>query len=64
MQSIFLVILIGLLGGIAVAEQASLAGIFSERVGLIANGLFVYRGGFLFAFIFLLFVGGGQTKTL
>ena len=48
MESIVLVVLIGLLGGVAVAVQASLAGIFSERVGLIGNGLFVFGGGFLF----------------
>ena len=63
MQSFFLVILIGLLGGIAVAVQASLAGIFSDRVGLVANGLFVFGGGFLFALLIMLFVGGGQIKA-
>ena len=63
MQSIFLVVLIGLLGGVAVATQASLAGIFSERVGLIGNGLFVFGGGFLFALILSLFVGIDQLKT-
>ncbi len=63
MQSLFFVVLIGLLGGIAVAVQASLAGIFTEKVGLIANGLFVFGGGFLFALVILLFVGGGQIKA-
>ncbi|MBC8506653.1 MAG: DMT family transporter [Anaerolineales bacterium] len=63
MQSIFLVVLIGLLGGVAVAVQASLAGIFSEKVGLVANGLFVFGGGFLFALVVMLFVGGGQIRA-
>lgn len=46
MQSFLLIVLIGLLGGVAVAVQASLAGIFSERVGLIGNGLFVFGEDF------------------
>ncbi len=62
MQSIVLVVLIGLLGGVAVAVQASLAGIFSERVGLIGNGLFVFGGGFLFTLVIMLFVGTDQLK--
>ena len=62
MQSIVLVVLIGLLGGVAVAVQASLAGIFSERIGLIGNGLFVFGGGFLFALVIMLFVGTDQLK--
>ena len=63
MQFIVLVVLVGLLGGVAVATQASLAGIFSERVGLIGNGLFVFGGGFLFALILSLFVGIDQLKA-
>lgn len=63
MQSIVLVVLVGLLGGVAVATQASLAGIFSERVGLIGNGLFVFGGGFLFALILSFFVGIDQLKA-
>lgn len=62
MQSIFIVVLVGLMGGIAVAVQASLAGIFTERLGLIANGLIVFGGGFLFVLIVFLFVGGGQIR--
>ena len=63
MQSFFLVVLIGLLGGIAVAVQASLAGIFSERVGLIGNGLFIFGGGFLFALTIVLFSGKDQLHN-
>lgn len=63
MQSVVLVVVIGLLGGIAVAVQASLAGIFSERIGLVGNGLFVFGGGFLFALVIMLFVGADQMKA-
>lgn len=63
MQIIFPVVLIGLMGGIAVAIQASLAGIFTERVGLIGNGLFVFGGGFLFVLAIILFTGKGQLQN-
>jgi transporter family-2 protein len=60
MQSIALVVLICLVGGVAVAVQASFAGILSDTVGLVGNGLIVFGGGFLFALVILLFVQGGQ----
>lgn len=60
MQSLGLVVLVCLFGGIAVAVQASFAGILSERVGLIGNGLIVFGGGFLFALVLLLVLRGGQ----
>ena len=60
MQSIGLVVIICLLGGVAVAVQASFAGILSDNVGLVGNGLIVFGGGFLFALVILLFVQGGQ----
>jgi len=60
MQSIGLVVIICLLGGVAVAVQASFAGILSVNVGLAGNGLIVFGGGFLFALVILLFVQGGQ----
>jgi len=60
MQSLGLVVLVCLFGGIAVAVQASFAGILSERVGLIGNGLIVFEGGFLFALVLLLVLRGCQ----
>lgn len=63
MQSSFLVVLVGLLGGIAVAVQAAFAGIFSERIGLLGNGLFVFGGGFLFALMIMAFVDVDQFKA-
>lgn len=60
MQSLGLVGLICLLGGVAVDVQASFAGILSETVGLAANGLIVFAGGIFFALVFLLFSGGGN----
>ncbi len=63
MQSSLLVVLIGLLGGVAVALQASLAGIFSERVGLLGNGLFVFGGGFLLALAIIVVFGKDQLHN-
>lgn len=60
MQSLGLVVLVSLFGGIVVAVQASFAGILSERVGLIGNGLIVFGGGFLFALVLLLVLRGSQ----
>ena len=62
MQAILLVVLIGLVGGVAVAVQASLAGILSERVGLFGNGAVVFGGGFLFALALLFTFGTEQLK--
>jgi uncharacterized membrane protein YdcZ (DUF606 family) len=54
MQPPGLVVLVCLISGIAVAVQASFAGLLSERIGLIGNGPIVFGGGFLFALILFL----------
>ena len=56
------VVVIGLVGGVAVAVQASLAGIITEQLGVIENALIVFGGGFLTALILLLFNQGGRIK--
>ena len=63
MQPIIMVVLIGMVGGIFVALQASLAGIISERLGLIENAYLVFGGGFVFCLVLLLFVGGGNIRN-
>lgn len=60
MQPLPIVILVCLFGGIAVAVQASFAGILTEKVGVIGNGLIVFAGGFLFALLLLLLLRGGH----
>ena len=60
MQPLGLVILICLFGGFAVAVQASFAGILTEKIGVIGNGLIVFAGGFLFALVLLLLFQGGH----
>lgn len=57
------IIVVGLVGGIAVAVQASLAGIITEQIGVIENALIVFGGGFLVALILILLNQGGKIKA-
>ena len=57
------VVVVGLIGGVAVAVQASLAGIISEQLGVIENAFIVFGGGFLTALILLLINQGGRIKA-
>jgi transporter family-2 protein len=56
--------IIGLIGGIAVAVQASLAGIITEQLGVIENAFVVFGGGFLTALILLLINQGGKIRSV
>lgn len=59
-----LVITIGLIGGVAVAVQASLAGIITEQLGVVENAFVVFGGGFLTALILILINQGGKLRSL
>jgi transporter family-2 protein len=63
MQSLVLVILFGILGGIAVGLQAPLASLMSQRLGLLESVCIVNLGGLLCAGLPLIFSGGGQLST-
>ncbi len=56
------VVLVGLVGGVAVAVQASLAGIFTEKLGVLENAFFVFGGGFLVALLLIIFNQGGKIR--
>lgn len=58
------VVLVGLVGGIAVAVQASLAGIITQHLGVLENALVVFGGGFLVALALTLMNQGGKLKSL
>lgn len=60
MESIFLIILIGLAGGVAVGLQGPLASMISQRLGILESVLIVHVGGALIALFPLLFIGGGK----
>lgn len=57
------VVIVGLVGGIAVAIQASLAGIITEQLGVIENALVVFGGGFLVALTLILINQGGKIRA-
>ena len=60
MESIILIILIGLAGGVAVGLQSPLASMISQRLGLFESVFIVHMGGALIALIPLLIFGGGK----
>jgi transporter family-2 protein len=62
MESILLLILIGLAGGIAVGLQSPLASFISQRLGLFESVFIVHFGGAIFALIPLLLFGGGKLS--
>lgn len=62
MQFYIWLVLIGLVGGMAVAIQAALAGIISDRMGLIENALIVFGSGFIFALVLFLAFRVGQPR--
>ena len=60
MESILLIILIGLIGGVAVGLQSPLASMITQRLGLFESVFIVHIGGALIALIPLLMYGGGK----
>ena len=60
MESIILIILIGLAGGVAVGLQGPMASMISQRLGIFESVFIVHIGGALIALLPLLFYGGGK----
>jgi transporter family-2 protein len=60
MESILLIILIGLAGGVAVGLQSPLASMITQRLGLFESVFIVHIGGALISLIPLLIYGGGK----
>jgi len=56
------VIVVGFVGGIAVAVQAALAGIITDKLGVIDNAFIVFGGGFLTSLILLIINQGGRIR--
>jgi len=59
MQPIFVIILIGLIGGVAVGLQSPMASILTQKLGLFESVFIVHVGGAVIALIPLLYFGGG-----
>jgi bacterial/archaeal transporter family-2 protein len=62
MQTILVIILIGLAGGVAVGLQSPLASMISQRLGILESVFIVHLGGALVALIPLLFYSGGKLS--
>lgn len=60
MESILLIILIGLAGGIAVGLQSPMASMLTQRLGIFESVFIVHVGGALLALLPLLLHGGGR----
>ena len=60
MESILLIILVGLIGGIAVGLQGPMASMISQRLGIFESVFIVHVGGALIALLPMLFNGGGK----
>jgi transporter family-2 protein len=60
MESILLIILIGLAGGVAVGLQSPLASMISQRLGIFESVFIIHIGGAILALLPLLFWGGGK----
>ncbi|HET9587408.1 MAG TPA: DMT family transporter [Anaerolineales bacterium] len=60
MESILLIILIGLAGGVAVGLQSTMASMISQRLGLLESVFIIHLGGALFVLVPLLIYRGGK----
>ena len=60
MDSVFLIILIGLMGGVAVGLQSPMASMITQRLGMFESVFIVHSGGALVALLPILFYGGGK----
>lgn len=62
MESIFLIILIGLAGGIAVGLQSPMASMLTQRLGVFESVFIVHIGGALIALVPILLYSGGKLS--
>jgi len=63
MQTLFLAVIIGLLGGVAVGLQGPLASLMSQRVGTMGSVFIIHLGGALMAGALLLVMGRGSLSA-
>ena len=66
MESVLLIIIVGLIGGVAVGLQGPLASMLSQKLGILESVFIVHLGGFLVALIPMLFIGSklGQWRSV
>lgn len=62
MESIFLIILIGLAGGVAIGMQSPMASLITQRLGLFESVFIVHIGGAVIALIPMLIYGSKLSQ--
>lgn len=62
METILLIILIGLAGGVAVGLQSPMASMITQRLGTFESVFIIHIGGAIIALIPLLIYGGGKLS--
>jgi len=60
MDTIILIIAVGLIGGIAIGLQSPMSSLISQKLGVLESVFIVHLGGAIIALIPLLFYGGGK----
>ena len=63
MESVLLIIMIGLIGGIAVGLQGPMASLITQRLGIFESVFIVHMGGAFIALIPLLVYSGGKLNA-
>lgn len=66
MQPVFLIILVGLLGGMAIGVQSPMSSIISQRMGMMESVFIIHAGGALAALIPLIIFGSklGEWRSV
>jgi len=62
METVILIILIGLAGGVAVGLQSPMASMLTQRLGIFESVFIVHIGGAVIALIPILFYSGGKLS--
>ena len=63
MESVLLIIMIGLIGGIAVGLQGPMASMITQRLGIFESVFIVHVGGAVVALVPILVYGGGKLSA-
>ena len=63
-MSMFLVVLVGIVGGLAGALQGQFLGVMEDRIGTVASTFVTYAGGGIAATVLMLTVGGARFSDL
>ena len=63
MQSMILVMMIAVGGGMAISLQSLFSGVIGEKLGIIESVFIVHLGGLLLASALLLLIGGGNIAS-